>query len=53
MDKRKEKAKKKIKSALETMALAAREMVEAEQAYYGRKPKAPQDLQSCQEAGND
>jgi len=39
MDKRKEKAKKKIKSALQTMALAARDMVEAEEIYYDHKPE--------------
>ena len=39
MNTQKEKTKKKIKAALGKMVEAARELAEAEQAYYGRKPK--------------
>ncbi len=41
MSTRKEKSKERLKAALGKMAEAARELVEVEQAYYGRKPKEP------------
>jgi hypothetical protein len=36
-----EKAKRKAALAIDTILRAAKQLAEAEQTYYGRKPKAP------------
>lgn len=37
---KRDKAKQKAKAAIETIVQAAKELAAAEQAYYGRQPKA-------------